>query len=106
MADEKTKAEQKREDLLGNTYMLTTYDNPFDPFTQWDDWYMWDMTSGYHTPGLLARIAQTSDELSEIDQHLAIQQAVDEIVRENVSGMHRKVKRGDVIAAGDERQQA
>jgi hypothetical protein len=76
-------------------YMLTTVDNPFDPFTQWDEWFVWDSNAGYHTPGLLARVALTSDDLSEADQHLAIQQAIDEIVRENVLGVHRKVKEGE-----------
>lgn len=77
-------------------YMLTTYDNPFDPFTEWDQWYSWDQTAGYHSPGLLDRVARTSDELSEADQHRAVQEAILEIVRENISGMHRKVQRGDV----------
>lgn len=76
-------------------YMLTTFDNPFDPFTQWDEWYAWDNTAGYCTPGLLARIAYTSDEISPADQFWAIQNAIDEIVAENVSGMHRKIKRGE-----------
>lgn len=79
-------------------YMLTTLDNPFDPFSQWDEWYAWDERSGHCSSGLLARIACISDELSELDQHLAVQQAIDEIVRENVSGIHKKVKRGDVVA--------
>lgn len=83
-------------------YMLTTYDNPYDPFAEWDEWYSWDQNAGYHTPGLLARVARTSDELSEADQHLALQQAMEEIVRENVSGVHRKVKRGDVQAIAQE----
>jgi hypothetical protein len=78
-------------------YMLTTVDNPYDPFTQWDEWYAWDRDAGYHTPGFLDRIARMSDELSEGDQHLALEQAMDEIVRENVMGVHRKVKRGDVV---------
>lgn len=77
-------------------FMLTTVDNPFDPFTQWDEWYAWDQNAGYHTPGLLARVARLGDELSEADQHLAIQQAIDEIVQENVLGVHKKVLRGDV----------
>lgn len=81
-------------------YMLTTVDNPFDPFTQWDQWYMWDLNAGYNTPGLLARVSFVSDELSEPDQALAIQQAIDEIVRENVSGVHRKVKPGDIVVDG------
>jgi hypothetical protein len=76
--------------------MLTTVDNPYDPFYEWDDWYAWDMHAGYHTPGLLARITRTSDELSELDQARAIQDAIDEIVRENVSGVHRKVLEGEV----------
>jgi hypothetical protein len=83
-------------------YMLTTYDNPFDPFTQWDQWYAFDMQMGYHTPGLLARISKSSIDLSPIDEYLAVQDAVEEIVRENVSGMHRKVKRGDVLVPSEE----
>lgn len=72
-------------------YMLTTVDNPFDPFTQFDEWYAWDVKSGYNTSALLGRVAVVSDSLSEPDQALAIQDAIDEIVSENVSGMYRKV---------------
>lgn len=72
-------------------HMLTTVDNPYDPFTQYDEWYEFDAASGYHTPSLLARVVQTSDELSEADQSVAIEQAIDEIVSENISGVHRKV---------------
>lgn len=76
-----------------NEYMLTTVDNPFDPFTQWHEWLAWDTNAGYFTPGLLDRIAKTSPDMSEADQHDAIQDAIDEVVRFNVSGMHRKVDR-------------
>lgn len=70
--------------------MLTTVDNPYDPFTQFDEWYEFDETAGYHSSGLLARITKTSEELSEADQELAEAMAIDEIIRENVSGVHRK----------------
>lgn len=73
--------------------MLTTIDNPHDPFTDYDAWYAYDYRKGYHTPGLLARVAVVSDELSDVDQHLAIERAIDEIVKENVSGVHKKVSR-------------
>ena len=73
--------------------MLTTVDNEFDPFTQYDAWYAYDERVGHHSTSLLARIVKTSDELSETDQSIAIEDAIDEIVRENVSGMHRKVTR-------------
>ncbi|HEY6021400.1 MAG TPA: hypothetical protein VIY48_16290 [Candidatus Paceibacterota bacterium] len=71
--------------------MLTTTDNPYDPFTQFDEWYAYDTASGYHSSALLARVIRTSDDLSEADQSVAIEDAIDEIVRENVSGVHRKV---------------
>lgn len=86
-------------DLTDDTsivYMLTTVDNPFNPFTQWDEWLAFDTTSGYNTNGLLDRIVITSDDLSEADQSLAIQQAIDEIVKENVLGIFKKVSRDSI----------
>ena len=78
-------------------YMLTTRDNPHDPFTQFNEWFEWDQAAGYCTSGLLARIARTSDELSEADQHRALQEAIEEIVQENVTGMFIRVVRGQVV---------
>ena len=74
-------------------YMLTTVDNPFDPFTRFDEWLEYDNKMGYNTPAFLDRIANVSNDMSEPDQALAIQEAIDEIVYENVSGMWRKVSR-------------
>lgn len=73
--------------------MLSTIDNPYDPFDQWDEWYAFDSQMGYHTPSLLARIAVLSDEQSDVDQSLAIDNAIEEIVTQNVSGVHIKVQR-------------
>lgn len=71
--------------------MLTTVDNPFDPITQFDDWYEYDESKGYCTSGYLARIAKTSDDLSKNDQDLAIQAAIDEIISMNPDGFYKKV---------------
>lgn len=71
--------------------MLTTVDNPWDPFTQFSEWNEYDQAHGYHSLGLLARIVVTSDDLSEADQSSAIESAIDEIVRENVLGIYRKI---------------
>ena len=76
--------------MATDSVMLTTVDNPFDPFTQFEEWYNWDEASGYHSTALLGRVVISSDELSEYDQRLAYEQGIDEIVKENVSGMHRK----------------
>ncbi len=71
--------------------MLSTIDNPWDPFTHYEEWFAFDALLGYHTPALLARVTVSSNELSDYDQELDIVRAIDEIVSENASGMHRKV---------------
>ncbi len=79
-------------------YMITTTDNPFSPVTQYDEWLTWDMAR-YNSNSLLARVVRTSLELSDTDQQLAIQEAIDEIVTENVSGVHTKVKTEEQLLA-------
>lgn len=73
--------------------MLTTLDNPYNPFTQWKEWYSFDVQKGYNTCAYLARIAKTSDELSDMDNELAIDEAMNEIVRFNLTGNYIKVTR-------------
>ena len=76
-------------------YMLTTVDNPFNPYTEFEQWFSYDLLKGYNTPSFLARVVHTSDDLSEADQAEATQLAIDEIVRENVLGLYRKVTEDD-----------
>lgn len=73
--------------------MLSTSDNPYNPFTQFNEWYAFDRSHGYDCCGYLDRIARTSIELSEKDNHQAIDQAIDEILSYNLSGNYIKVER-------------
>jgi hypothetical protein len=76
--------------------MLTTTDNPFDPFTDFDNWFAFDESKGYHTCAYLARITITSDELSPADEELAIEYAIDEIIKINVLGIYKKVIKSSI----------
>ena len=69
---------------------LTTTDNPFNPHTQFDQWKAFDQLQGYNSCSYLARIAKTSDDLSPLDQAIAIEEAIDEIVEMNVLGIYKK----------------
>ena len=71
--------------------MLTTLDNPFNPFVQWDEWQRFDEDHGYHTMSYLARIALLSPDLSTEDYNQAVEDAIDEIVELNVTGNYKKI---------------
>lgn len=72
-------------------FMLTTTDNPYDPFTQFDDWYAYDERHGYHTCGYVDRISKSSSDLSPSDQIKVTNDAIDEILKFNVLGNYKKV---------------
>lgn len=79
--------------------MLTTIDNPFNPFTNFDEWFAFDYDLGYHTNSLLARVMVSSDTLSDSEQEELYEKAIDEIVKENLSGVHKKVFRDETKQA-------
>ena len=74
-------------------YMLTTVDNPYDPFTQFDDWFVFDESNGYCSCGLLARLALTSPYLTDEENLKAIDHACDDIL-DLFPGLYIKVKPG------------
>ena len=81
--------------MIGTDSMLTTLDNPFNPFTEFNEWFAYDTAKGYNTCAYLARIAKSSDELSESDQNLAIDLAINEILSFNLIGLYVKVTKNN-----------
>ena len=70
--------------------MLTTTDNPFDPFTQFEEWRQYDEREGYNTCALLGRVANVSVALSPAEYDTEIENAIDAIVKANPLGIHVK----------------
>ena len=73
------------------TAMLTTSDNPYSPFDNFDEWRAFDVQKGYYTLEYLARVCITSSELSDAEQESAIDDAIDSIVTTNILGIYKKV---------------
>lgn len=71
---------------------LTTKDNPFDPFTQFNEWYNFDIDKGYNSCAYLDRIAHTSDQLSDEENAREIERAIDEIIKYDFMNNYKKVK--------------
>ena len=76
--------------------MLSLATNPYNPFTQYDDWKNFDRHEGYDTDGFLARLISTSDALSEPDQSAAVSSAIDSVLQNpSFRGLYVKVKRAN-----------
>lgn len=71
----------------------TTLDNPFDPFTNMENWKRFDEDKGYNTVSLLCRYLNTSDDDSDESYYAALEDAVDTICRFNFTGNYRKVQK-------------
>ena len=71
--------------------MLTTIDNPYDPFTQFEDWKAFDEFKGYFTCEYIARIAITSPDMTDAEVSDEMERAINEICRINALGIYKKV---------------
>lgn len=78
-------------------YMLTTADNPWNPSTQFKEWYAFDVAHGYNTCSYLARIANTSEELTDEENEILIDNAIDEILELNLTGNYKRVAVDDPV---------
>ena len=73
--------------------MLTTFDNPFDPFDEFISWFMFDVEKGYYTCSRLARIARYSEDFSTIEDKRETERAIDEIIDNDFLNIYKKVIR-------------
>jgi hypothetical protein len=71
---------------------LTTVDNPYDPFTQFDSWFNYDNQKGYHSCAYLDRISNISDEMSDEEREKAVENAIDEIIKYDFMNIYKKVR--------------
>lgn len=74
-------------------HRLTTVDNPFDVFDEFDDWMKYDRNANHNSMELLSRVSSYSNELSDYDQVLATEQAIDDIIALDPELKFRKVSR-------------
>lgn len=71
--------------------MLTTIDNPFDPFEQFTSWFLFDVEKGYNSCGRLMRIANVSEDMSTKEYNEAIDLAIDKLISLDFLGIYQKV---------------
>lgn len=70
---------------------ITTLDNPYDPFTQFDEWYAFDEVHCYHSCSLLAQFANTSIDLNVDEVNAKLESAIDRIIELDLFGNYKKI---------------
>ena len=78
---------------MENNCMLTTFDNPFDPFEQFTSWFMFDVEKGYNSCSYLARIAKLTDDMTDQEVSDEIERAIDEIIQYDFANIYKKVEK-------------
>lgn len=72
-------------------WAITTKDNPHNPFKDFSNWYMFDTQKGYNTCNYLARIVKPSDLLSDEENDIELERAIDEIIKHDFLNIYVKV---------------
>lgn len=78
--------------------MLTTFDNPYNPFLEFNAWFLYDIEKGYNTCSFLGRIARTSEQLSEEENERENERAIDEIIKYDFRNIYKKVFNQNLVA--------
>lgn len=73
--------------------MLTTIDNPYDPFEQFTSWLLFDNEKGYNSSSYLMRIAKLDDSMTLDEQNIEIERAIDDILAHDFIGIYKKVSK-------------
>lgn len=72
--------------------LLTTSDNPYSPFNEWEQWLIFDRVKGYNTCERLASISVVSDQLTDEENEDAINDAANQLIKTGAIA-----KNGDII---------
>ena len=73
--------------------MLSTIDNPFNPFEDYTSWLMFDKEKGYDSAERLMRIAKLTDDMTQKEENEEIERAIDEIIKYDILNVYVKVSK-------------
>lgn len=71
--------------------MLSTVDNPYNPYIDWNNWLKWDMLAGYNCCGYLARMTMDYPYMSDNKKEEAIVDAIYSIIAQHPNGPYTVV---------------
>lgn len=71
-------------------FLITTIDNPYNPFSEYEDWLRFDEENGYNTQNYVARVLQVKDLDDSLSEDEKLDIALESILSIN-QGLYVKV---------------
>lgn len=68
---------------MSKDVFITTYDNPYDYFKQFDQWLNFDRQKGYFTLEYVGRLAKLAPDLSEEQERIEMENTFDKMIEWN-----------------------
>ncbi len=91
--------------MADKDYMLTTIDNPFNPWVDYDGWYAYDERMGYHTCAYMARLITSSIEMTDEEQDHEYNKAMNAIIAHDPTGKYIRISKDmNVNTQNDEKE--
>lgn len=81
--------------------MLTTKDNPYSPFDQFELWQMYDIEMGYQSCERLGKIIKLEDDMSDVEKEEAMDRAIDEIIKHDPLGIYVRATENSTYPIGE-----
>lgn len=86
---------------MAKQFMLTTVDNPYDPFEDFTSWLLFDNEKGYNSSDKVTRIAKLTDDMTDFEENEEIERAIDVIIEHDFLNIYKKVSK-DLVIPKDE----
>ena len=83
--------------MMETEYMLSTVDNPYNPFDQFNLWLMFDKEKGYDSCERLARFVHLKEEMTQKEIEEEIDRAMNELINLDFTNTFIKVTKETVI---------
>ena len=78
---------------LKRSVTITTIDNPYDPFDDFEHWFQFDTEKGYYTSSRVARLTKLRNDMSEVEEDLEVERAIDRLIEIDPLKIYKKVVR-------------
>ena len=81
------------ENIDNRLVRITTIDNPYDPFEEFNNWFLSDIEKGYYTCEKLGRLSNYNELMTEKEEKEETERTIDRLIEIDPLGIYKKVEK-------------